>query len=280
MITSVILTTYNSPDWLEKSLIGFASQTSRQFEIVVADDGSSSETARLVRKIASETGIPIQHIWHEDLGFRKSTIVNRAIEAAAGDYLIFSDGDCIPHSDFIAQHLRFAAPHRFLSGGMVRLPRDLSHRITAADIRSGKVHQSAWLAKQGMKLGPKLKVLLGFRRAAILFDLATTTRPTFNGHNSSAWKSDVVRVNGLDERMEYGGLDRELGERLVNSGVRPLQIRHRAICVHLDHDRAYIRPECLLKNAEIRNETRTLKLIWTPFGIVQTNHEVPGQKAA
>ncbi len=280
MIPSVILTTYNSPDWLQKSLIGFACQTHRQFEIVVADDGSSSETERVVRKIASETGLSMQHIWHEDLGFRKSTILNRAIEAAAGDYLIFSDGDCIPRSDFIAQHLRFAAPRRFLSAGMVRLPRDLSHRITIADIRSGKVHQSAWLAKQGMKLGPKLRVLLGFRRAAILFDLATTTRPTFNGHNASAWKSDVVRVNGLDERMEYGGLDRELGERLVNAGVRPLQIRHRAICIHLDHDRAYIRPECLLKNAEIRNETRTLKLIWTPYGIVQTLAEIRSQKAA
>ena len=40
MKTSVIFTTYNSPTWLEKVLWGFFSQTYRDFEIVIADDGS------------------------------------------------------------------------------------------------------------------------------------------------------------------------------------------------------------------------------------------------
>ena len=65
-----------------------------------------------------------------------------------------------------------------------------------------------------------------------------------------------MAVNGFDERMEWGGEDRELGERLIHLGVRPRQIRHRAICVHLDHERGYVRQDALARNKQIWNETR------------------------
>jgi hypothetical protein len=98
-------------------------------------------------------------------------------------------------------------------------------------------------------------------------DWVTTTRATWNGCNASTWKENILAVNGHDERMEYGGLDRELGERLVNSGIRTRQIRHRAVCVHLDHGRGYMRPEIIERNRAIRRETRRSRSVWTPCGI-------------
>jgi hypothetical protein len=230
-----------------------------------------------MQRVASRSWLKPRHVWHVDQGFRKSRIVNLAIREAEGEYLIFSDGDCIPRRDFIAVHLQLARPRRFLSGGMVRLPRPLSHNLTIPDIISGAVHVPSWLKTQGMSLTLRQQKLLKAGRFGPFFDLLTTTRPSLNGHNASAWKADVVAANGFDERMEYGGLDRELGERLVNAGILPKQIRHQAICVHLDHDRAYIRAECLSRNREIRKETRRLQATRTDFGIDQLSQ---GETAA
>ena len=124
MDISVILATYNQPEWLEKVVWGYAAQLHRSFEIVVADDGSTPETAVLISRLQHDTGIKIQHVWHEDRGFRKCRILNKAILTASHDYLVFSDGDCIPRQDFLTAHVRHAAPGRFLSGGLVRLPMD------------------------------------------------------------------------------------------------------------------------------------------------------------
>jgi hypothetical protein len=95
----------------------------------------------------------------------------------------------------------------------------------------------------------------------------TTTRATWNGGNASGWKTDLLRVNGYDERLQYGGLDRELGERLMNAGIRGKQIRHRAIAVHLDHARPYMQQEAWRHNDAIRRETRRSRATWTPYGI-------------
>jgi GT2 family glycosyltransferase len=77
----------------------------------------------------------------------------------------------------------------------------------------------------------------------------------------------VVRVNGFDERMAYWAQDREFGERLVHAGVRGVQIRYSAICVHLHHERPYKTPESRERNQQIRLETRRNRARWTAFGI-------------
>src|SRR5919199_4453690 len=114
---SVIVSTYNQPRWLEKALWGYEVQRFDRFEVVVADDGSGPHTAAAIGRARERSRHPIVHVWHEDRGFRKTEILNRAILAATGDYLVFSDGDCIPHPDFLATHDRLARPRCFLSGG-------------------------------------------------------------------------------------------------------------------------------------------------------------------
>jgi len=265
-LVSVIFSTYNSTAWLEKTLWGFSCQDFAAFEIVVADDGSGPETRALLDRVRPAMPVPVEHVWHEDRGFQKSEILNKAAVAARGDYLVFTDGDCIPRADFVSVHASRARPGHFLSGGYVKLPLELSNLISEQDVRSGRATDPAWLRANGLRGRGLLK--LGARGAlGDVLNAITPTRATWNGHNASGWKSDVVRVNGFDERMQYGGQDRELGERLVNAGVRPIQIRFSATCVHLEHGRGYRTEDSLAKNAAIRERTRRERLTWTEHGI-------------
>ncbi len=267
MRLSVILSTYNSPDWLEKVIWGYSVQSHRNFELLVADDGSNEETRRRIDDLRRDTGLAIRHIWHEDRGFRKCTILNRAIEAASCDYLVFSDGDCIPRWDFLTAHVRHARLGRFLSGGLFRLSLDVSRRIAKDDIALGRATDPRWLREQGTPWSWKMLKLQCTGALATWCDRLTTTRPSWNGHNASGWRADLLEVNGFDERMEWGAEDRELGERLVNLGVSPRQIRHRAVCVHLDHDRGVRSAEAVARNRQIWHETRRMVTSWTPYGI-------------
>jgi glycosyltransferase involved in cell wall biosynthesis len=279
MRVSVILSTYNAPEWLGKVIWGYAVQSYRDFDLLVADDGSTPETASLLRRLRDQTALKIHHVWHEDRGFRKCTILNKAIELAEGDYLVFSDGDCIPRWDFVGAHVKLARPRCFLSGGAVRLPMALSKRIASDDVIEGRATDPGWLFGHGLRDRKCRLRLFPGPLVPRLLDMVTTTRATWNGCNASTWKSHIVGVNGFDERMGYGGLDRELGERLVNAGVRPIQVRYRAVCVHLDHARAYVRQDTWEANHALRRETRRNRAVWTPYGI-RKNRSVPDRRAA
>jgi glycosyltransferase involved in cell wall biosynthesis len=267
MRLSVIISTYNAPQWLEKVIWGYASQSHQDFELLIADDGSTEETAVCIERLQREVGFTIEHIWHEDHGFRKCAILNKAIVAAANEYLVFSDGDCVPRWDFLAAHAALAERGCLLSGGVLRLPMTLSERISRQDILSHRVTDPAWLLANGLGENKRLRWLTHGPRTASLLDAVTTTKATWNGGNASAWKTDLLDVNGYDERLQYGGLDRELGERLINAGIRGKQVRHRAIAVHLDHARPYMRQETWLHNDAIRRETCQSRATWTPYGI-------------
>lgn len=269
MHPSVIISTYNSPEWLQKVLWGFECQSFRDFEIVIADDGSGEATRQVIDTFRDKSGMKIIHVWHADDGFQKSAILNRAITSSTGDYLIFTDGDCIPRKDFVATHVRFAESGRFLSGGYFMLPMSTSKTINEEDIRSERAFDIKWLVSNGLPSTFKsLKLTArGWRQAFLNF--ITTTRPTWNGHNASGWKKDILAVNGFNEEMKYGGQDRELGERLENSGIRGKQIRYSAVCIHLDHKRGYKTEESIRFNKAVRANTRRKKLTWTPAGIMK-----------
>jgi len=254
MNAAVIISTYNQPDWLEKVLWGYALQSEPRFQVIIADDGSGPETGAVIASARSQFGNRLQHVWQEDQGFRKCEILNKAIISSTAEYLIFTDGDCIPRRDFVATHLELAEPGRFLSGGVIWLTRQLSRQIQREDLDRQRIAEPAWLRSQGWK-GSRSR-LLRSRAWARALDALTPTRPTFNGHNASVTREALLAVNGFDADMGYGGLDRALGERLQNSDYRGKQVRHRAVCFHLDHDRPYRRPEVVRRNREIRARIR------------------------
>ncbi|HEX8433224.1 MAG TPA: glycosyltransferase [Longimicrobium sp.] len=256
MKLSVIVSTYEKPHFLERVLWGYAMQTRRDFELVVADDGSGPATRETIERVGREAGLDVLHVWHADRGFRKSEILNRAIVASGGDYLLFTDGDCIPRADMVAAHFALAAPGHYLGGGYLKLPAGVSERIGVDDVRSGRFAELAWLRRQGWKPGHRALRLTRSPRLAALWDALTPTRPLFAGNNASAWRDAIVAANGFEGEMGYGGLDRALGYRLVNLGVKPRQVRHRAVCLHLHHDRPYRSADVVRRNREVLERIR------------------------
>lgn len=267
MEISVIFSTYNSEEWLEKVILGFSVQTFRNFEIIIADDGSREATKNLIDKLRTEIDIPIIHVWQEDNGFQKSQILNKAILASTSDYLIFTDGDCIPRKDFVEVHDKFREKGYFLSGGYFKLPMDISKLISKDDIINQRCFDLNWLKANGLPSSFKNIKFLASGLGSKILNFVTPTNASWNGHNSSGWKQDLMEVNGFNQEMQYGGQDRELGERLFNKGLKSKQIRYSAICVHLDHKRGYVNEETWKKNHAIRENTRKNKVVKTPIGI-------------
>ncbi|MGB5981870.1 MAG: glycosyltransferase family 2 protein [Nonlabens sp.] len=267
---SVIISTYNSVAWLQKTLWSYEQQIFRDFEIVIADDGSEKETEQLINEYKKNSDKNITHVWHEDDGFQKSAILNKAILSCNADYVVMSDGDCIAREDFLQIHYERRETGFFLSGGYYKLPLDISEKITKDDILTQRCFDLEWLKSHGLPASYKnQKLSSGFVTAKVMENL-TPTNASWNGHNSSGWLSDLLAVNGFDERMQYGGQDRELGERLFNKGLKSKQIRYSAICLHLDHSRGYKNEESLNKNKAIRKYTKKENSDFTPYGIIKS----------
>lgn len=264
---SVIISTYNSEEWLEKVLLGYACQDTSDFEVVIADDGSKQPTFDLIDRLKTEVPYTIQHIWQEDDGFQKSRILNKALVATKADYVLMSDGDCIPRKDFVSVHLKFREKGYFLSGGYFMLPMNISKKITKNNIIAQDCFRVDWLKENGLDSSFKTNKLTAKGFKENLLNKITPTNASWNGHNASGWKEDLIGVNGFDERMQYGGQDREIGERLINRGIKSKQIRYSAICIHLDHPRGYKTKESIDKNLAIRAATKKEKKKWTNFGI-------------
>lgn len=263
----VVITTYNSPVWLSKVLTGYESQTDRDFKVIVADDGSTDETRQLIDCFQAQQALSIKHVWQEDDGFRKCQILNKAISETDCDYLIFTDGDCIPEPNFIATHRQLAEPGHFLSGGYIKLTMPVSETITDKDIRRGVIFDPAWLVANGQPKNHKFWKLSPSSGFSKLLNALTPAAASWNGMNSSTWTRDLVAVNGFNEDMQYGGLDRELGERLWNYGHKSKQIRFSTVCLHLDHSRGYAKPNIKARNKTIRKTVKKNRTFWAVNGI-------------
>lgn len=255
MKVSVIVATYNQPRWLEKVLWGYHVQTRGDFELLIADDGSGPETAAAIARFRRESHLRPIHVWHEDDGFRKTEILNRAILTATGDYIILADGDCIPRDDYVAIHAALARPKRFLSGGALPLTRESSEEITRDDIVSGRFATLSWLRAHGHRGSTDFKRIL---RVPWLNRLADelSIRARFTGKNVSTWKAGLVAVNGFDHEMRYGYEDWSVGQRLIHIGYRVTQVRNRAVAFHLHHARPYRVHDEMVRNRAIFERIR------------------------
>jgi glycosyltransferase involved in cell wall biosynthesis len=270
MTVGVIISTYNNPQWLEKTLWGYSCQTCRDFELLIADDGSGEETRLLVEQMRHNFFPHIKHVWHEDRGFQKCAILNLALKEAQAEYLIFTDQDVVPRADFVASHLRLAKKGYFLSGGYVRLSMPVSQIISKDDIVEQRAFQLSWLHQNGLRRTFRNTKLFHSPLYAGLMNSITPAKATWNGCNSSGWKKDFIAINGFNEEMQYGGEDREFGERLFNMGIKSRQIRYSAVGLHLDHKRPYKNEAQIAKNNAIRRQVKQNREIRTAYGIEKT----------
>jgi len=235
MRTAIIVTTYNRPDALEAVLRGYLGQSDLEFELIVADDGSADDTRRVVAAFKSRAPFPVTHVWHDDRGFRAAAIRNRALAATRADYIVFSDGDCVPAARFVAQHRGLAERGWFVAGNRMLLSRSFTLRVLRNALPLHTRSFGAWLIAWGRRdinrVLPLLILPLGNLRKS-----APQRWQGVKTCNLAAWREDLVRVNGLDEAYSGWGLeDSDLVIRLLHAGVRHKSARFAAPVFHLWH---------------------------------------------
>lgn len=272
---SIIVSTYNSPRWLELVIEGyFAQRFSGSFELLIADDGSTETTARLICELIARSPVPIRHVWQPDEGFQKCRVLNKAIAAARGSILLFTDGDCIPQPNMLQVHYERAKPGYFQTGGYLKLPKVVSEQVSIPSIHAGLPFKPTWLIQHGFYPSGKLLKLMLPRPLDRLANRITPTKRTWNGHNSSCFRTDALAVNGFNEMMQYGGEDVEFGLRLNHSGVFGRHLRYTSTPVHLYHHHDYVRPGMRERNAQICQETRKLRRIRAEPGLSQWQNSI------
>jgi len=240
---SVIVTTYNRPSALRCVLEGLLTQDRRDFECIVADDGSGPETAALVESFKprfAAAGITRLHwVWHEDKGFRLAAIRNRAAEEARGDLIVFIDGDCVPQTQFVRGHLKSARSRHVSRGSRILL----SQAATEEMLHCNTLHTPLDLTTlvrfrlQGKtnRVVPAVGGPLDICRGA--WSLMGADRwKAVRGCNIAISRDELHRLGGFDERFTSWGLeDSEFSVRAHNAGMRVMRARASTTVLHLWH---------------------------------------------
>lgn len=248
MLVSLIISTYNSPVALARTLEGVLNQTECPHEVIVADDGSTAETAEVVSRFAASAPFPVRHVWHEDRGFRLGAIRNKAIAAATGDYIVQIDGDILLHPRFVADHRSYARKGTFACGSRVLLGEKITHDIFAEGIKSIHPWTADILNRKNAVRSPLLASAIGRLAASHL---------KYRGCNMAFWRDDLIAVNGYDENFQgWGCEDHDLVARLINNGVRFRPLRHVAVCYHMWHPSSK-ESESFDRNNRLLAETRS-----------------------
>ncbi len=234
-LISVIVSTFNREDALDAALRALAAQSDRNFEIIVADDGSGPQTARVIEHWASRVSFAIKHVRHEHAGFRGGEIRNRGIRASAGKYCVFIDGDCLARADFIARHRALAEPGWFVPGNRILLGPEFT-RAALAERTPAESWSLAALVRRRLRGGinrllPALRLPLG--------PLRKLNPHSWEGAqtcNLAVARDDLDAIDGFDGSYVGWGLeDSDLVARLLHAGVRRKDGRFATGVLHLWH---------------------------------------------
>jgi len=259
----VVVSAHANARALHYTLLGFALQTLRPATLWVAEDGQDPAVAAVVQEHQARSGLAIRHLSQPHRGFRKWALVNRAIALSRARWLVFTDADCVPRRDLLAQYRRLARPGGFVAAGShVELPREFhEHGLTDELLVNQRIFESRFLQTAGV--APPASRLLPYGFRARVLD-ALTPRSAWVGNNSGAWRSDLLQVAGFDETMGYGGGDRNLGIRLEHAGVHGVRARHSLVCLHLEHERPWRDPALVARNKQWNRELHKRRGEWLP----------------
>ena len=267
---------YNDIRTLSLTFESLKTQTEKDFEVIIADDGSGQEFVSKLNALMSEAPFKVKHIWHEDEGWRKEIIMNKAIVASESEYLIFIDGDCIPHKRFIEEHLRFADYGKVVAGRRVMLSKEITDALTPELFASGKAHRYIFprvlwggLTKKVRHAEEVIRLTNGFLRHLFLNE----RWEGLLGCNFSMYKQDILEVNGFDERFTSPavGEDTDLEARLNRIGIYCKVERHIATVYHkwhvMDHSGT-------TNVSAIFDENTANGVSWTKYGIIKGEQPV------
>lgn len=223
----LIINTHNQPDYLARVLRAVAGQASAPDELLLADDGSEAATREVFDEWRLRRLSRCEHLWQKNEGFRRSRILNQSIAKAQADYLVFLDGDTVPHPRFIADHRALAQRGWFVQGHRALIEQKAAQYFGSGEFAADR-RRAFW---QWQISGVKN----AFRWPWPLRKARTDLRG-IRGCNLGIWREDLIRTNGYNEAfVGWGREDSELAVRLMNSGVRRLDVRGRALCYHLWH---------------------------------------------
>lgn len=242
---SLFVSTYELPRHLELVLAGIERQSFQEIEVFICDDGSSDETRRLTESFCARAPFQVHSIWQEHQGFRKCRILNEALRRARGEICVFLDGDCIPHRDYVLDHLENQESGFYLAGRRVELGKKFSEKLTAETIRRGYFDR------------PQLSLLLSvlqkdseyFQRSVRIASsplrraLGMQKIVDLKGCNYSVPRSALLELNGFDEFYEgYGREDTDVEIRLQNLGLKIKSLKGVALQFHVWHPRRDFTP--------------------------------------
>ena len=249
-LISVVLATYNWPQALQLCLEGLASQTDTNFEVVIADDGSREETSQLIKAYAQSSHMKIRHVWQPDLGFRKAMVLNKAIAASQGEYLVFLDGDCLAQPDFIAKHRKLSQHSVMVTGSRILLGETLTRQLCEHGHWSYKeFFVNAWRYRLRGELNKLFPLMLKLPDNTVRMYKKFEWR-RIKGCNMAAWREDVLSIQGFDEELQgWGHEDADFVFRLQRSGIKRKSGAWATEVLHLWHPSAS--KENSAKNAEI-----------------------------
>jgi glycosyltransferase involved in cell wall biosynthesis len=253
----LIINTFDQPDYLARVLAGVVRQTSAPEEVLIADDGSGEPTRKLVAEWAGP--LRAKHIWQQHDGFRRARILNQAIARAQSEYLVFLDGDTIPHPKFIADHRCLAQAGGFIQGHRALVGQRAAAWFGLGDFKLER-QRVLW---QGQIAGVKHAFRWPFAMVRRRQDLRGV-----RGCNLAIWRADLVSVNGYNEEfVGWGREDSELAVRLMNLGRQRLDARGRALTFHLWHPPAS--RANLLANDELLADARDAATTRCKIGLAQ-----------
>lgn len=263
---SVIIAIYNQIEYLRFALAGYFRQSFRDFEIVIADDGSKAEVTAEIQALIKSSDFPIQHVWQEDLGFRKNKILNKAVLTTRADYLIFTDGDCIPHREFVHEHYINRSPGACLVGRRVNLSQRITSKLTVERIERGLLEKNFLnMLVDSMLLRMNYVEKGIYIKSPFLRKIMNRKKRDLVGSNFSIHKADILSVNGFDERYEEPGIgeDRDIQIRLERKNIVFKSVSFVAIQYHLYHPKRDVGT----RNFALLEEVTNSQISYTPFGI-------------
>ncbi len=258
--SSLIITTYNRPDTLALVLRALDAQTQLPFEVIIADDGSTSDTADFIKQRQPTLPYPIHHVWQPDQGFRAARIRNLAIAHSHGNYLIFLDGDCIPQPDFIAQHHQLAELGWFVAGNRILLSQTFTDHVLRHQLPIWTWSTTQWLLPYLRRDINRLFPLLRFQNHFFRKKYSQRWQGA-KTCNLAIWKEDFLKIHGFNEQFQgWGHEDADLVVRLLHQGIQRKEGRFAVPVFHLWHppaDRRY----------EADNRRRLSKTLHTSSGL-------------
>lgn len=269
---TLIISVYNKTKELDLIFHALSIQSFKDFEVIVAEDGNNIDMKTFVESWKRKNIFELKHITQEDRGFRKNKILNEAIRNSKTDYLIFIDGDCIPHSDFIKAHFDNREDNTVLCGRRVNLTKSISNKITKENILNLN-YQKIRLSEVMFSALNRDKVSFNIEEGFIikkksLRKVLTNPDEHILGCNFSIHKGLLEKINGFDENYKGPGLgeDSDIEFRLRLIGTKFKSVRNLAVQFHMYHPKTNEASE----NMKYFNEVKKRKEYFCSKGLVDS----------